>query len=355
MKKYVNIQTMETNDVKDFRKVSQKRNFYMPNDSGRVFLLGIVLPFVISLIIAYIAIVVKRGQGDTRTETQILNALYDKLWFYILMALLSQVSYLAIVLCYNSVCRIKFSACNLHLKKAKAAPSFVSIALGIIAILGFIVFVEGVLGNMFSKLGISGAGYALEHTNVGLLILDLFLLGIIPPICEEIFFRGLLYNGLKKNFKPFVSVVISALLFALMHQNITQFVYQFVLGIALAQIMERTNNLLYPMLLHMSNNLFTILLSYMFEKGVINYNFAKMPWWMYIVGVLLALLACAIFYVVDRFFFAKQKKVEEEAVDIKEEDGTEAKTQVVAANGKLPLSIIIGMVLCVVIIVINAI
>ena len=42
-------------------------------------------------------------------------------------------------------------------------------------------------------------------------------LGIVPGICEEIFFRGFLFNGLKRHFNATTTIAISAIAFGLFH------------------------------------------------------------------------------------------------------------------------------------------
>jgi membrane protease YdiL (CAAX protease family) len=82
---------------------------------------------------------------------------------------------------------------------------------------------------------------------------------VIAPVVEELIFRGIILQGLRKNYNAFVSVVMSALLFALFHLNPWQFPATFVLGLLLGWIMIRTNNIILSILGHSINNFLVLL------------------------------------------------------------------------------------------------
>ena len=69
------------------------------------------------------------------------------------------------------------------------------------------------------------------------------LFAILPAICEELIFRGVIFNGLRKNFSDTFAVIFSALLFALMHSSVMQLAYPFIMGIIFAIIVQQRQNL----------------------------------------------------------------------------------------------------------------
>ena len=84
-------------------------------------------------------------------------------------------------------------------------------------------------------------------------ILSFLVICLVPAVCEEILFRGTILT----NLLPFGrgnAILISALLFGLMHQNFLQFLYTFCAGIVLGLVYERTRSLWNCILLHMINN-----------------------------------------------------------------------------------------------------
>lgn len=93
-------------------------------------------------------------------------------------------------------------------------------------------------------------------------IVILVLLSVIfAPIFEEIIFRGIIQKGLiNKGLKPKNAVLISAIVFGIVHQNPWQFVGAVLLGYVLGIVYWKTKSLLLSILLHSFNNLLSSLL-----------------------------------------------------------------------------------------------
>ncbi|MFO7897227.1 MAG: ABC transporter permease subunit/CPBP intramembrane protease, partial [Candidatus Cloacimonadales bacterium] len=89
---------------------------------------------------------------------------------------------------------------------------------------------------------------------------SLLIIALLPGICEEILFRGFLINGFTK--RGFWSaVIISAILFAIIHLDPFRFLPVTVLGIWLGYLALKTNSLFVPILAHTANNAIAVLLS----------------------------------------------------------------------------------------------
>lgn len=89
--------------------------------------------------------------------------------------------------------------------------------------------------------------------------MEIFTLCIIGPMAEELVYRGFVYRRLRERGSQAAAAVWSALLFGLMHFNLVQGVYAFVLGILLAHIVERTGGLAAAAAAHMAANLVSVL------------------------------------------------------------------------------------------------
>ncbi|EFL44757.1 CAAX amino terminal protease family protein, partial [Prevotella disiens FB035-09AN] len=77
--------------------------------------------------------------------------------------------------------------------------------------------------------------------------LGYLILGILAPITEEIVFRGALLRVLLETFghqKRWIAIVISALIFAVIHGNVAQGTHAFIGGIALGWLYMRTRSVL---------------------------------------------------------------------------------------------------------------
>jgi len=89
---------------------------------------------------------------------------------------------------------------------------------------------------------------------------------VTAPVVEELIFRGIILQGLRRNYNAFVSVFTSALLFALFHLNPWQFPATFVLGLLLGWIMLRTQNIFLSILGHSINNFLVLITVTYWEK-----------------------------------------------------------------------------------------
>lgn len=77
---------------------------------------------------------------------------------------------------------------------------------------------------------------------------------IIGPILEELLFRGVVMNLLKR-FLPYRwANLLQALIFGIQHFNIVQDIYAFVLGLILGHIYNKFGTLYSDMIVHMSIN-----------------------------------------------------------------------------------------------------
>src|ERR1035437_43678 len=103
----------------------------------------------------------------------------------------------------------------------------------------------------------------------GLLPLVLLSGVIIAPIAEEIVFRGYLYKAFRDRFKPWYAIVMSAALFSAIHLEPLAAVPLFVIGVVLAYVYEKTDNLMAPIALHMLNNAVAFLVVALDRKSVV--------------------------------------------------------------------------------------
>jgi membrane protease YdiL (CAAX protease family) len=76
----------------------------------------------------------------------------------------------------------------------------------------------------------------------------------IAPFCEEVFFRGFVFPGLRHKMPVSLAIVTSALIFAFAHADVGSFAVLLVIGVMLAFVRWRTGSIWPGMLLHMLNN-----------------------------------------------------------------------------------------------------
>lgn len=93
-----------------------------------------------------------------------------------------------------------------------------------------------------------------EHQYGVSLVIGLVLYGIISPLAEEVVFRGIIYNRIRKNCSIPVAVFLSALLFGLYHGNIVQGAYGFLMGALIAYTYEQFGSFFHAFLFHAAAN-----------------------------------------------------------------------------------------------------
>ncbi len=85
-------------------------------------------------------------------------------------------------------------------------------------------------------------------------LLAFFAMAILPPILEELFFRGILLHQFLKKYPVWASIIVSAILFGVAHGNPPQIVAGFLGGCLLGWVYFKTNNIWYCILIHFVNN-----------------------------------------------------------------------------------------------------
>lgn len=123
-------------------------------------------------------------------------------------------------------------------------------------VLNHVLLYSGLYGLLES--GFEESAQALYRGN---LLFEMLTVGVLIPLAEEIIFRGLIYRRIRWYLDPLPAILISSLLFAIMHGNWLQGIYSFMIGALLAFVYERTHSLLAPLCVHAGANLISVLLT----------------------------------------------------------------------------------------------
>ena len=343
-------QTVEVIDDEKFKKIIAKRNFYNVHDAGMVFLWVLLLPILISFAFTYIGYGIATAVGITFQEGQNFAEilLENYLWFSIPYALITQIVFACVFFIYNKVHRIKFSASKFKInKKIKPIPAVLCAVFGIVFVIGLFGLIEGCFGKLFEIWGVTSSSNPIPLDNFGWYVLWLLLFALIPAFFEELIFRGVIFNGLKRGIGSLGAIFLSSLLFALMHQSLNQFIYPFVMGCIFALVLNKTNNLVYPFLMHLFNNITTITIQYLENVGAINVAGLAINWVYILVSIILALVVGALFFLFYWFYLRKQE------FEPHVEEGEEFSDSKPMMLWKLPVTIYVGIVISVLILVIN--
>ena len=116
------------------------------------------------------------------------------------------------------------------------------------------------------------------------------LIAILPAICEEIAFRGVLLHGLQKRFRPAVVCIVVGIIFGLFHYSLFRIAPTAFLGIILTAIAVMTGSIFPGMLLHGGNNAFAL------WTGMNDFPFDGLSWGQYAAASVIFALALRIVY-----------------------------------------------------------
>lgn len=128
-----------------------------------------------------------------------------------------------------------------------------------------------------------------------MLLLNIFVVALVPAICEELFFRGIILQYTRFIFdKEWIAVVVSAIVFSGFHGQFYGFIPRFVLGVLLGYLFLNSANIFLPILAHFINNALAVLAVFyqkelaVFEVFTPDYQFA---WYWVVLSALLSIAA----------------------------------------------------------------
>ena len=94
------------------------------------------------------------------------------------------------------------------------------------------------------------------------------IMAVFGPFCEEVVFRGAFFRGFRKTGNIFGAIVISGILFALMHMNLNQAAYALLLGTMMALLAEAAGSTWAPFIVHFIFNGQSVCLLFLEDKLV---------------------------------------------------------------------------------------
>lgn len=103
----------------------------------------------------------------------------------------------------------------------------------------------------------------LKVNSFGGLLMNLFIIALLPAIGEELIFRGILLRLFKEWFKNMhVAIIVSAFTFSFIHFQFYGFIPRMLLGIVFGYLLYWSGSILMPMLAHFINNAFAVIAFY---------------------------------------------------------------------------------------------
>ena len=174
---------------------------------------------------------------------------------------------LAVLICYFLLHYIRFSTA-FNTSSIKLRPSLLAISGGILGALSVSILTESVeLPDEMMQISL-----AMSHNFWGLLTIV-----FVGPVVEELLFREAIEGEmLRRNVRPWVAILVSAIAFSVAHLNLAQGLYAFSLAILFGIIYYKTGNIILTSLLHIINNGFSASQLYLYGEGVEDISYADL-------------------------------------------------------------------------------
>lgn len=131
----------------------------------------------------------------------------------------------------------------------------------------FLIMPLSTLANAISMLFVDNAVNEIAGDVLDVPFAVIFLImAVFGPFCEELVFRGAFFRGVRKSGNIFGAVIMSAVLFAIMHMNFNQAAYAVLLGIMMALAAEATGSTATSFIIHLIFNGQSVCLMYLSDK-----------------------------------------------------------------------------------------
>lgn len=111
--------------------------------------------------------------------------------------------------------------------------------------------------DFLGLLGYTPTNSSIEINNFGSYLMYVIVLCAAPAVFEEMLFRGTIASGFK-SLRIKMSVVLSALIFMIMHGSPDQTIHQFIVGMILGYLFIKSGNIWLGIITHFFNNFISV-------------------------------------------------------------------------------------------------
>jgi uncharacterized protein len=152
----------------------------------------------------------------------------------------------------------------------------------------------------------------LKSSGVSDLVLNLFVIALVPAFVEEVFFRGLLQNLMIRWLKKIhVSIILTALLFSAIHLQFLGFLPRALIGMILGYAYFWSKSIWLPIIIHFLNNASAVFLVYLSENKLIEYKINENMNSPYGVTIAALAVSAALFLYLAHYYSRKRNKVKD--------------------------------------------
>ena len=136
----------------------------------------------------------------------------------------------------------------------------------------FLVSVEEMMRQMEEQAKVLTERF-LQTSSVGMMVANLFVMALLPAVCEEMMFRGWLQRVLGKSVNYHTAIWVSAFVFSAIHFQFYGFIPRMLIGAALGYLYHYTGSLWASILAHFVNNAAAVVIAFLSYNGYTNIDF----------------------------------------------------------------------------------
>lgn len=140
----------------------------------------------------------------------------------------------------------------------------------------------------------------MRDPRVSILLINIFVMAVLPAVGEELMFRGTIQPFLQKWTKnPHWAIWITAIIFSAIHFQISGFIPRMLIGVYLGYLCYWSGSLWLPILAHFMHNSMSILTDFVFLRRGFDLDSLKLSdihGWQYIMGVSIMLAAVGVYW-----------------------------------------------------------
>lgn len=231
-----------------------KKNFFSYRDGSLIFLFAVLSFLIVSVVLSQLLGIISNSSNIEWGQLSQSN------WILWLNCVLTELVYFLVVFIYCKKKKIDYLVASKTKTKFNIKVFLITVLIGLIVFFASINF-TGLFSYLFSFIAPLSSG-SIPIGNFWEFIITIITYALLPAVCEEILFRGVIFNSLRQKMNVTWSIILSAFIFALIHFSIFQTIHQFVMGLVLAVLCYYTGSIFYGMIYHFVNNFIIILISY---------------------------------------------------------------------------------------------
>ena len=276
---------------------------YIPEQKGKSIYKVYMIYFICMVLFCFVRIMSAYGWLDFGSSR----------WGDVFYTVLIQVGLMFVLPCilYSATIKVTpysvFRTCNYN--KVTWQIVFTSLLMGVLTFFINIIvstFFTGVINFTGYKNPVVAGATGADMT-IGNFFIDVLLIAVLPALCEEFMHRGILLQG-TKHMGFTKAIVMSSVLFGLLHFNINQVSYAIVLGMIMGFVAVVSKNIWPAIIIHFTNNFISVYLDYASANNWplgnvytdMNNLFSKMSLWaiVLVVSIILVIVVVMLLWLV---------------------------------------------------------